>query len=225
MQAINPYLAFESLDDLIREGLLPNLKHDYAVQKYIKAVTKGVIKVMSKIGISTIQSYRGAQIFEALGINHTVIDKYFTATASRIGGIDLNIIAKEALMRHQLAYDHHDAEQRSLKAGNVFQWRNEEEEHQYNPATIFALQKAVKLGDYKLYKQYSKLMHEDAEVKFNLRNLLDFNYAEQPLSLSEVRIGAKHREAFQIWCDVIRFHQPRSARSLGDCDEPFGRTL
>ncbi|QTR49003.1 glutamate synthase large subunit [Candidatus Thiothrix anitrata] len=186
VQAINPYLAFESLDDLIREGLLPGLKHDYAVQKYIKAVTKGVIKVMSKIGISTIQSYRGAQIFEALGISPAVIDKYFTATASRIGGIDLPTIAKEALIRHQTAYDHHDAEQRSLKAGNVFQWRNEEEEHQYNPATIYTLQKAVKLGDYQLYKQYSRLLHEDAEVKFNLRNLLDFNFAEQPIPLSEV---------------------------------------
>lgn len=185
-QAINPYLAFESLNDLIREGLLPNLKHEYAVQKYIKAVTKGVIKVMSKIGISTIQSYRGAQIFEALGISQPVVDKYFTATASRIGGIGLPTIAKETLIRHQTAFEHHDAEHRSLKAGNVFQWRNEEEEHQYNPATIYALQKAVKLGDYKLYKQYSRLMHEDAEVKFNLRNLLDFNYAEQPLPLSEV---------------------------------------
>lgn len=186
VQAINPYVAFESIGDLIREGLLPGIQHDYAVQKYIKAATKGVIKVMSKIGISTIQSYRGAQIFEALGISKAVIDKYFTATASRIGGIDLATIAKEALIRHQTAYDHHDAEQRSLRAGNVFQWRNEEEEHQYNPATIYALQKAVRLGDYGLYKQYSRLMHEDAEVKFNLRNLLEFNFAAQPIPLSEV---------------------------------------
>ena len=185
-QAINPYLAFESLEDLIREGLLPNLKHEYAVQKYIKGVTKGVIKVMSKIGISTIQSYRGAQIFEALGISQEVINKYFTATASRIGGIDLNTIAQETLMRHQRAYDHHDAEQRSLRAGSVFQWRDSEEEHQYNPSTIYTLQKAVRTGDYQLYKQYSKLLHEDAEVKFNLRNLLEFNFAEQPIPLSEV---------------------------------------
>ncbi|OQX10603.1 MAG: glutamate synthase large subunit [Thiothrix lacustris] len=186
VQAINPYLAFESIGDLIREGLLPGIQHDYAIQKYIKAATKGVIKVMSKIGISTIQSYRGAQIFEALGISKTVIDKYFTATASRIGGIDLATIAKEALIRHQTAYDHHDAEQRSLRAGNVFQWRNEEEEHQYNPTTIYTLQKAVRMGDYGLYKQYSKLLHEDAEVKFNLRNLLEFNFAAQPIPLSEV---------------------------------------
>ncbi|UOG91564.1 MAG: glutamate synthase large subunit [Candidatus Thiothrix sulfatifontis] len=186
VQAINPYVAFESIGDLIREGLLPGIQHDYAVQKYIKAATKGVIKVMSKIGISTIQSYRGAQIFEALGISKAVIDKYFTATASRIGGIDLAIIAKEALIRHQTAYDHHDAEQRSLRAGNVFQWRNEEEEHQYNPTTIYTLQKAVRLGDYGLYKQYSKLLHEDADVKFNLRNLLEFNFADQAIPLNEV---------------------------------------
>ncbi|EIJ36681.1 glutamate synthase large subunit [Thiothrix nivea] len=186
VQAINPYLAFDSIDDLIREGLLPGMEHDYAIKKYIKAATKGVIKVMSKIGISTVQSYRGAQIFEALGISSEVINKYFTATASRIGGIDLNVIAKEAVMRHQTAYDHHDAEDRSLRSGNVFQWRNEEEEHQYNPMTIYTLQKAVRMGDYALYKQYSKLMHEDAEVKFNLRNLLEFNFAEQPIPLSEV---------------------------------------
>lgn len=185
-QAINPYLAFESLDDLIREGLLSNMDHDYAVQKYIKAATKGVIKVMSKIGISTIQSYRGAQIFEALGISQPVIDQYFTGTASRIGGIDLDTIAQETLLRHQMAYQHHDADQRSLRAGSVFQWRNEEEEHQYNPLTIYTLQKAVRTGDYQLYKQYSRMLHDDANTKFNLRNLLEFNFAAQPIPLSEV---------------------------------------
>ena len=185
-QAINPYLAFDTIEDLMREGLLPGLDFDQAVHKYIKGVTKGVIKVMSKIGISTIQSYRGAQIFEALGISNEVIDKYFTATASRIGGIDLKTIAKETLYRHARAYEFHDAEQRSLRAGSVFQWRDGEEEHMYNPSTIYTLQKAVRLGDYQLYKQYSKLLHEDAEVKFNLRNLLDFNFAENPIPLSEV---------------------------------------
>lgn len=197
VQAINPYLAFESLEDLIREGLLPNLKHEYAVQKYIKAVTKGVIKVMSKIGISTIQSYRGAQIFEALGVSNAVVDTYFTGTASRIGGIDLNTIAKESLMRHQTAYDHHDAEHRSLRAGSVFQWRNEEEEHQYNPATIYTMQKAVRTGDYKLYKEYSRLMHEDAETKFNLRNLLEFNFADKPIPLSEVESASSIVKRFK----------------------------
>ena len=197
VQAINPYLAFESLEDLIREGLLPNLKHEYAVQKYIKAVTKGVIKVMSKIGISTVQSYRGAQIFEALGVSSEVVDKYFTATASRIGGIDLPTIAKEALIRHQTAYDHHDAEHRSLRPGTVFQWRNEEEEHQYNPSTIYTMQKAVRTGDYKLYKEYSRLMHEDAETKFNLRNLLEFNFAEQPVPLNEVESASSIVKRFK----------------------------
>lgn len=196
-QAINPYLAFETIDDLIREGLLPDLKHEYAVQKYIKGITKGVIKVMSKIGISTIQSYRGAQIFEALGISESVIAKYFTATATRIGGIDINTIAKETLMRHQRAFDHHDAEQRSLRAGSVFQWRDSEEEHQYNPLTIYTLQKAVRMGDYKLFKEYSKLLHDDAEVKFNLRNLLEFNYAAEPIPLSEVQPASEIVKRFK----------------------------
>lgn len=115
-----------------------------------------------------------------MGISNEVIDKYFTATASRIGGIDLKTIAKETLYRHARAYEFHDAEQRSLRAGSVFQWRDGEEEHMYNPSTIYTLQKAVRLGDYQLYKQYSKLLHEDAEVKFNLRNLLDFKFCGKP---------------------------------------------
>src|SRR6185295_16443149 len=98
--AINPYLAFETLDDMIRQGLLKNIKHKEACKNFVKAAVKGVVKVISKMGISTIQSYRGAQIFEALGLNHTVVDKYFTGTASRVGGIGMDIIAREILIRH-----------------------------------------------------------------------------------------------------------------------------
>ena len=185
-QAINPYTAFESIDDLIREGLMTGTDHETAVYKYIKAVTKGVIKVMSKIGISTVQSYRGAQIFEALGIHPNVVDRYFTATASRIGGIDLDLIAKETLMRHNRAYVHHDSEMRTLPSGGAFQWRSGEEAHQYNPQTIYMLQKSVRTNDYALFKQYTSLLIDDPEVKFNLRNLLDFHYAEQPVPLEEV---------------------------------------
>lgn len=190
VQAINPYTAFESIDDLIREGLLTGTDHDTAVAKYIKAATKGVIKVMSKIGISTVQSYRGAQIFEALGISQAVIDKYFTATTSRIGGVDLDTIAKESLIRHDRAFGHHDADARSLLSGGVFQWRSGEDEHQFNPETIYTVQKAVRTGDYTLFKQYSAMIDADPEVKFNLRNLLDFNYADQPVPLDEVEPAA-----------------------------------
>ncbi|WP_020559301.1 glutamate synthase large subunit [Thiofilum flexile] len=185
-QAINPYTAFESLDDLIREGLMTGLTHDEAVYKYVKAVTKGVIKVMSKIGISTVQSYRGAQIFEALGVHKSVVDRYFTATATRIGGITLEVIAEETLRRHKHAYGQHDSALRTLNSGGVFQWRSGEEEHQYSPEIIYMLQKATRANDYNLFKQYTAKLNNDPEVKFNLRNLLEFKFADQPIPLEEV---------------------------------------
>ncbi len=197
VQAINPYTAFESIDDLIREGLMTDTDHDKAVAKYIKAATKGVIKVMSKIGISTVQSYRGAQIFEALGIHRSVIDRYFTDTASRIGGISLNTIAKETLMRHKRAYGHHDSGLRTLTSGGVFQWRSGEDEHQYNPQTIYTMQKAVRTHDYALFKQFSALLNDDPEVKFNLRNLLDFEYAKHPIPLDEVEPATEILKRFK----------------------------
>ncbi|MEZ5450745.1 MAG: FMN-binding glutamate synthase family protein [Thiolinea sp.] len=145
-----------------------------------------MIKVMSKIGISTVQSYRGAQIFEAIGISQQVIDRYFTATASRIDGIGLETIAEEALRRHQHAFGHHDANLRTLLPGGSFQWRSGGEEHMYNPETIYLLQKAVRNGDYALFKQFSAKLNDDPEVKYNLRNLLEFSFPEQGVPLEEV---------------------------------------
>lgn len=175
--AICPYAACESIDDLIREGFL-DAEYIPAVYKYIKAATKGVIKVMSKIGISTVQSYRGAQIFEAIGVSQDVIDRYFTATTSRIGGIDLDIIAEEATRRHRRAFYHHDSDLRSLLSGGSFQWRSNREDHMYNPETIYLMQKAVRTGDYEAFKSFSSQINEDPEVKYNLRNLLDFDFPE-----------------------------------------------
>jgi len=196
-EAINPYAAFETIDDLLREGLMGGIDHDKAVARYIKAATKGVVKVMSKIGISTMQSYCGAQIFEAIGISRAVIDRYFTATASRIDGIDLDTIAREALINHKHAYSHHDSEARSLHSGGVFQWRNREDEHQYNPQTIYLLQKAVRTNDFALFQQFTRQLNDDPEVKFNLRNLLDFHYAEQPVPLEEVEPAASIVKRFK----------------------------
>lgn len=213
-QAINPYTAFESIDDLIREGIMKDTTHDKAVAKYIKAATKGVIKVMSKIGISTVQSYRGAQIFEALGIHSSVIDRYFTATASRIGGIDLDTIAKETLMRHKYAYGHHDSNLRTLNSGGVFQWRSGEDEHQYNPQTIYMAQKAVRTNDYKLFKQYTELLNNDPEVRFNLRNLLDFHYAEQAIPLSEVEPASEIVKRFKTGAMSLGSISPEAHEAL-----------
>jgi glutamate synthase (ferredoxin) len=183
--AINPYLAFETLGNMIDEGLLVNVDYKTACKNYIKAVTKGVIKVASKIGISTLQSYRGAQIFEAVGLNQSVIDKYFTWTASRIEGADLEVIAKEAILRHNHAFPDRPANGHTLDVGGEYQWRKEGEAHLFSPQTIHTLQKAVREGSYELYKQYAALVNEQGQKHFTLRGLLEFKQRE-PVPIEEV---------------------------------------
>ncbi len=176
--AINPYLAFESINDMIKQGLLVNVDYKTAVKNYIKSATKGVTKVASKIGISTIQSYRGAQIFEAVGLNQDVIKKYFTWTASRIEGADLEVIAQEAIARHTHAFPDRPASGNTLDVGGEYQWRKEGEAHLFSPETIHALQKAVREGNYEQFKKYSSLVNEQNQQHFTLRGLLDFKSRE-----------------------------------------------
>lgn len=176
--AINPYLAFETIADSIREGLLLNVEYKTACKNYIKAATKGVTKVASKIGISTIQSYRGAQIFEAIGLNKSVVDKYFAWTASRIEGVDLEVIAQEAILRHTHAFPDRPASGHTLDVGGEYQWRKEGEAHLFSPQTIHALQKSVREGSYTLFKQYSGLVNEQNQQHFTLRGLLQFKQRE-----------------------------------------------
>lgn len=176
--AINPYLAFATLGSMIEEGLLVGVDHQSACKNYIKAATKGVIKVASKIGISTLQSYRGAQIFEAIGLNRSVVDRYFTWTASRIEGADLEIIAKESLLRHGHAFPDRDVNVHTLDIGGEYQWRKDGEAHLFSPETIHTLQQAVKLGKYDLFKQYSQLVNQQNQKFFTLRGLLTFKNRE-----------------------------------------------
>ena len=183
--AINPYLAFETLDDMIRQGMLVNLDHKKAVYNFIKAATKGVIKVASKIGISTMQSYRGAQIFEAMGLNQAVVDKYFTYTSTRIEGADMNVIAQESIQRHSHAYPDREANSPTLEVGGEYQWRKEGEAHLFNPLTIHTLQKAVRTGSFDTFKVYSKLVDEQLKQQYTLRGLLDF-VAQTPVPIEEV---------------------------------------
>lgn len=183
--AINPYLAFESINDMIKQGLLVNVDYKTAVKNYIKSATKGVTKVASKIGISTIQSYRGAQIFEAVGLNQDVIKKYFTWTASRIEGANLEVIAKEAIARHTHAFPDRPASGNTLDVGGDYQWRKEGEAHLFSPETIHALQKAVREGNYEQFKKYSSLVNEQNQQHFTLRGLLDFKSRES-ISIDEV---------------------------------------
>ena len=176
--AINPYLAFATLGSMIEEGLLVGVDHQTACKNYIKAATKGVIKVASKIGISTLQSYRGAQIFEAIGLNRSVVDRYFTWTASRIEGADLEIIARESLLRHGHAFPDRDVNVHTLDIGGEYQWRKDGEAHLFSPETIHTLQQAVKLGKYDLFKKYSQLVNQQNQKFFTLRGLLTFKNRE-----------------------------------------------
>jgi glutamate synthase (NADPH) large chain len=184
--AINPYLAFEVIDDMIRQEMLTGTDYEHAVEKYIKACVKGVVKVLSKMGISTVQSYQGAQIFEAIGLNQAVIDRYFTRTPSRVGGINLDVIAREAVLRHDNAFNNSGIDSESLDSGGVHQWRKDGEYHMYNPETIHKLQYACRTGEYSTFKEYSKLLDEQTQRLCTLRGLMEFKYDGNAIPLEEV---------------------------------------
>ncbi|MCC3375984.1 glutamate synthase large subunit [Cohnella sp. REN36] len=186
VSAVNPYLAFETLDDLIRQGMLRNISHEKAVKNYLKAANKGVVKVLSKMGISTIQSYRGAQIFEAIGLRTDLIEQYFTWTPSRIGGVGLDTIAEETLKSHHRAFEKQEGAVRELDSGGDYQWRKDGEDHLFNPKTIHTLQMATRSNDYNLYKKFSTLVQGEFEEIRTLRSLFDFKFDQPPVPLEEV---------------------------------------
>ncbi|MCQ6278628.1 glutamate synthase large subunit [Bacillus sp. EB600] len=181
VDAINPYLAFAAYKQAVQEDTLP-YTYEEAVEKYVHAMTEGVVKVMSKMGISTVQSYRGAQIFEAVGIGSDVIERFFSGTVSQLGGIGLETIAEEAKLRHEGAYK--ELTDKTLDSGSNFQWRSDGEHHAFNPGTIHTLQWACRNGDYELFKKYSNLANEE-RLGF-LRNLFTFNGSRPSVPLDEV---------------------------------------
>ncbi|MCA9400907.1 MAG: glutamate synthase large subunit [Candidatus Omnitrophica bacterium] len=173
--AINPYLALETIEQEIKRGTFgPELTYKKAVENYLKSTRKGLFKIISKMGISTIQSYCGAQIFEAIGLGSEFIDKYFTATPSRIGGIGIKQVSEETHRRHQFAYAVENRFDEMLDEGGFYAWRKDGEHHQLNPATIATLQHAVRSGDYNLFKKYSKLVSDQNTNLANIRGLLQF---------------------------------------------------
>ena len=184
--AINPYLAFETLDDMIRQGLLKNIKHKDACKNFAKAAVKGVVKVISKMGISTIQSYRGAQIFEAVGLKQAVIDKYFTWTPTRIEGAGLDVITKEVQIRHQHAFPDRQVNGHTLEVGGQYQWRAEGELHLFSPQTVHKLQQACRTTNYKAFKEYSELVNNQLKQHMTLRGLLEFKSDITPVPIDEV---------------------------------------
>jgi glutamate synthase (NADPH/NADH) large chain len=184
--AINPYLAFETLDDMIGQGLLPGLDQATAVTHYIKALNKGVLKVISKMGISTIQSYRGAQIFEAIGLDNAFVDRYFTWTASRIGGVGIDVIAEETAARHAKAFPDRPVGNAELEWGGEYQWRREGEFHLFNPDTVFKLQHATRSGQYRVFKDYTRAVDEQTHNLATLRGLFTLKPADRAIPIEEV---------------------------------------
>ncbi len=175
---VNPYLAFETLESMIHEGMVANVDSKLACKNYVKAATKGVVKVMSKMGISAIQSYHGAQVFEAVGLRQDVIDQYFTWTSSRIGGVGMDVIAQEVLLRHRAAFPTRETNGHTLQTGGLYQWRADGEHHLFNPESIHRLQKAVRTNSYATYKSYAQLIDDQSKRLATLRGLLEFKPAE-----------------------------------------------
>ena len=192
--AINPYIAFESISDMIDRGIIAGLDREKALQNYIKAAGKGVLKVMSKMGISTVASYTGAQLFQAIGISQKVLDEYFTGLTCPVGGIDLDDIAADVAARHQLAYLDRPDERahRELEVGGEYQWRREGEFHLFNPDTVFKLQHSTRSGQYEVFKEYTKLVDDQSERIASLRGLLKFKEGVRPpVPLDEVEPAAE----------------------------------
>src|SRR6266540_4323060 len=185
--AVNPYLAFETIDEMVATGRLPGFTDRQARRNYIKACGKGVLKVMSKMGISTVASYTGAQVFEAIGLSQELVDEFFTGTTSRIGGIGLDEIAAEVTARHRFAHAERPEElaHRDLWAGGEYQWRREGEYHLFNPETVFKLQHAARSKRYDVFKQYTNLVDDQSVRLATLRGLFRFR-DPTPIPIDEV---------------------------------------
>ncbi|MBT2366617.1 glutamate synthase large subunit [Streptomyces sp. ISL-10] len=187
--AVNPYLAMESVEDLVRAGtFIEGLEPEQAIRNLIYALGKGVLKVMSKMGISTVASYRGAQVFEAVGLDEAFVEKYFNGTATKIGGAGLDVVAKEVAARHAKAYPASGvpSAHRALEIGGEYQWRREGEPHLFDPETVFRLQHATRSKRYDIFKKYTDRVNEQSERLMTLRGLFGFKSGREPISIDEV---------------------------------------
>ena len=192
--AINPYMVNEIIHDQINSGVITTIKADYAIKNYNKAVAKGILKIMNKIGISTLHSYRAAQIFEILGLNKTFTSKYFPNTPSRIEGIGLMEIEKEIKKRYQNAFPNSKiANLLPLEIGGIYRWRRNGEKHMFNPTTVSKLQQAVRLNSPESYKEYSEMVNNQSENLMTIRGLFEFNNLD-PISIDEV----------EPWTEIVK---------------------
>jgi glutamate synthase (NADPH) large chain len=216
--AVNPYLAMESVEDLVRRGVfISDVEVDVAVNNLVKALGKGVLKVMSKMGVSTVASYTGAQIFEAIGLSQETVDRYFTGTTSKLGGVGLDVLAEEVLRRHRKAYplDGIPAAHRELEIGGEYQWRREGEPHLFDPETVFRLQHSTRTGRYDIFKQYTRAVDEQSQRLMTLRGLFRLKQgARPPVPLDEVEPAAEIVKRFST-----------GAMSYGSISEEAHETL
>lgn len=196
--AINPYLAMESIEDMVRSGLITGVTPEKAVRNLVKALGKGVLKVMSKMGVSTVASYRGAQIFEAIGLSQDFVDEYFTGTVSKLGGVGLDVIAEEVKRRHDIAYPPSgiSPKHRQLTIGGEYQWRREGEPHLFDPETVFKLQHSTRAGRYELFKEYTDRVNDQNERLMTLRGLMKFKSDRQAISIDEVEPASEILKRF-----------------------------
>ncbi|CAB4723715.1 MAG: glutamate synthase large subunit [Actinobacteria bacterium] len=185
--AVNPYLAMESAEDLVLQGVITGITPEKAVRNLIKSLGKGVLKVMSKMGISTIASYTGAQVFEAIGLSKEVVDEYFVGTTSRLGGVSLEVIAEETIARHNIAYPPGGEVPgtKRLPIGGEYQWRREGEPHLFDPETVFTLQHSTRTKKYDVFKRYTNRVNEQSTRLMTLRGLFEFKN-QNPISIDEV---------------------------------------
>lgn len=213
--AINPYLAFTAVHDVLENFGDGTIDQFEARRNYVYAIGKGLLKVMSKMGISTLQSYRGAQIYEAVGIGDEVIDRYFHKTASRLGGIGLDVIAEEVKRRHDFAYNvGRNGQPESLDPGGRYQWRRDGEHHHFNPMSIATLQHAVRANDAATFEQFSEIVNRDSKAKGTLRGMLSFKKNLKPIPLEEV----------EPWTEIVRRFKT-GAMSYGSISEETHETL
>lgn len=213
--AVNPYLALETLKGMIEQGLLEKIDFAKAEKNYVKAINKGVLKVMSKMGISTLQSYKGAQQFEAIGLAQPVIDRYFTWTTNRIGGASMDTLAEEARQRHARAYPPaHVAEALPLDIGGLYQWRRTGERHILRPLVIAKLQEATRTGNHAVYDEFAQMVNDQARELNTLRGLLEFTTGNTPVPLDEV----------EPWTEIVKRFKT-GAMSYGSISKEAHETL
>ncbi|WP_091373663.1 glutamate synthase large subunit [Mucilaginibacter mallensis] len=185
--AINPYLALSTIQTVKRDGSLEtSLEEKYLLKNYVKSVNDGLLKIFSKMGISTLQSYHGSQIFEILGLNKDVVSKYFCGAVTRIEGLGLDEIARESLCKHRIGFGSSNTESHLLPEGGIYQWKRRGEAHLFNPTTVHLLQHATRSNDYNVYKNYARVINEQGEKHFTIRGLLDFTHHRESISIDEV---------------------------------------